>query len=194
MCPWRPLITSCVLFFVCLFVSGGKQQSSHRRREPESHQAHPVDEEACISLFYPSSPSLCHHTHTLTAHRQNSVQRIPHPHPSSVHVLLCELMHKHLCIFCSVWLSVVSPVTLELQSQDGRQKLHQRGSDWPPIAAVCYQKMQPGVLYCSSSVTGKGSRTAQLSFCLTFAVSGISLILCASLVCVDVVTNSPAVS
>lgn len=92
--------------FFC-FVSGGKQQSSHRRREQESQQAHPVDEEACISLFYPSSPSLCHHTHTLTAHRQNSVQRNPspprphHPHPRQCACLTLwvHAWYKHLSYF-----------------------------------------------------------------------------------------------
>lgn len=101
--------TSHLLCPFFLFLSGGKQQSPHRWREPESHQAHPVDEEACVSLFYPSSPSLCHHTHTLTAHRQNSVQRNPFfSPPSSLHVLLCEFMHDiNICLFSvvcdSVW-------------------------------------------------------------------------------------------
>lgn len=190
MCPWRPLIISCILF--CLFVSGGKQQSSHRRREPESHQAHPVDKGSLRQLVLPIIPQpLLPHPYTQCTQAKFSPEKSFFFPPSSVHVLLREFMHDiNICLFSVV----CDSVTLELQSQDGRQKLHQRGSDWPPIAAVCYQKMQAGVLYRSSAVTGKGSKTAQLSFCLTSAISGISLISCASLVCLDVVTNSPAIS
>lgn len=76
-CGWltekQSLCSNLFLPFLCfLCLSGGNEQISYWRSKPESQQAHPVDEEACFSPFYPSTLSLCHHTHTHTAYCEHT--------------------------------------------------------------------------------------------------------------------------
>lgn len=51
-----------------LFLSGGNEQSSYWWSKPESQQAHQINKKPCFCQSYPSTLSLCRHTHIHTAY------------------------------------------------------------------------------------------------------------------------------
>lgn len=117
---------------------GGNEQSPHRRSQPASQQAHPVDEDAYFCLFYPSALSLRHHAHTPThCTLMNLYVNEVWKNSFAGSVLVLTMNWYKVCVFCLI--HVPPRLVWSNSRRTFKKQIAHRGSDWLPVTAIWYQ-------------------------------------------------------